>query len=166
MKNSHTEPLLEIEEVLPVLNDIAIFGGLSDRHLNTVFRLLEKTHYTKGQFIFEKGDAPSHIYIVWKGQVELMLDIGGSYLAEKVFTVGECFGETAVIGIQPHTASALAIEDTELIILSSEAFFSIWETDKELFGILVLNIAREACRRLNKADETLLHYFADKKNRK
>ena len=161
MKRPNTELLLEIEDILPILNDIAIFGGLSDKQLHTVFRLLEKTHFHKGEFIFEKGDMPSNIYVVWRGRVELLLDVGGSYLAENVFTVGECFGETAAIGIQPHTASAIAMDDTDLIVLSNKSLFSIWDTDKELFAALALNIAREACRRLNKADEVLLHYFAN-----
>ena len=154
--------MLEIEEILPILNQIAIFGGLTDKQLYSVFRLLEKTHIPKAQFIFEKGDEPSHIYIVWRGRVELLLDIGGKYLAEKIFNVGECFGETAAIGIQRHTASALAMEDTDLIVFSRTALFSIWKSDKELFGMIALNIAREACRRLNKTDEILLHYFAGK----
>jgi CRP/FNR family cyclic AMP-dependent transcriptional regulator len=161
MKNRPTEPLLEIEEVLPILNEIAVFGGLDDKQLYTVFRLLEKTHFEKGDFIFERGDPPSHIYIVWAGRVELLLDLGGSYLAENIFTVGQCFGETAAIGIEPHTASAMAMVPTDLIVLPIKSLFAIWESDKALFGMLVLNIAREACRRLNKTEETLLHYFAE-----
>ena len=160
MRERPAEPLLEIEDVLPILNQIAIFGGLTDTQLYVVFRLLEKIRVHKGDFIFEKGDSPSHMYIVWKGRVELLLGAGGRYLAEMVFGVGDCFGETSVIGIQPHSASAMAVEDTELIALSRAALFTIWEQDKELFGVLVLNIAREACRRLNRADEILLHYFA------
>jgi len=155
-------PLLEIEKVLPILNRIALFGGLSDKQLYTVFRLLERVHYDRGEFIFEAGDPPSDIYIVWTGSVELVLDAGGNSLAEAVFTVGECFGETAVIGIERHTASAVAKEDTELIVLPREGLFSLWDTDKEVFGMLVLNIAREACRRLGRADEVLLHYFCRK----
>jgi len=160
MKGRPTELLLDIEDVLPILNDISIFGGLTEKQLYSVFRLLEQTHYARGEFVFERGDAPSHIYIVWKGRVELLLDVSGSYLAEAVLTVGDCFGETAAIGIQPHSASAMAVENTDLIVLPRTALFAIWETDKELFGMLILNIAREACRRLNRTDEVLLHYFA------
>jgi CRP/FNR family transcriptional regulator, cyclic AMP receptor protein len=159
--NSHpTEPLLEVEEILPILNTISLFGGLTEKQLYEVFRLLEKSHFEKGDFVFERGTPPSHIYIVWKGRVELLLDIGGSYLAQTVFDIGQCFGETSAIGIEPHTASAMAVEPTDLIVLPTSALFKIWKTDKALFGMLVLNIAREACRRLSKADETLLHYFA------
>ncbi|MHC4873805.1 MAG: cyclic nucleotide-binding domain-containing protein [Planctomycetota bacterium] len=155
------EPLLDVEEVVPILNKIAVFGGLNDRQLADIFKLLQKTKYAKGSFVFEKGDSPSHIYIVLSGRVELLLEAGGKFLAKNIFEKGDCFGETAVIGIQKHTASAVALEETKLIVLPRKALFNIWETDKELFGMLVLNIAREACRRLNQADETLLHYFAE-----
>lgn len=63
-----------------------------------------------------------------------------------------------MIGIQLHTATAVALEPTELIVLSREALHSIFDDDKELFGLLILNIAREVSRRLKQTDETLLHY--------
>ncbi len=153
-------PLLEIEDVLPILNEISLFGGLTEKQLAAVFRVLKKTHYNKGEFIFEEGDAPSDIYVVWQGSVELVLKVDGDYLAQTVFPVGHCFGETAVIGIERHSAGAVAKEDTELIVLPREGLFGLWESDKELFGMLILNIAREACRRLHSVDKTLLHYFA------
>ncbi|MHC4563117.1 MAG: cyclic nucleotide-binding domain-containing protein [Planctomycetota bacterium] len=154
-------PLVEVEKVLPIVSKIALFGGMSDAQLYTIFRLLQTTHYAKGEAIFEAGDEPSDIYIVWEGRVELILGPIGSGLAEAVFGVGESFGEAAVIGIERHTASAIATEDTELIVLPRQALFDLWDSDTELFGMLVLNIAREACRRLCRADEVLLHYFAN-----
>jgi CRP/FNR family cyclic AMP-dependent transcriptional regulator len=150
----------DIDDVLTILNRISLFGALTDAQLRTLFPLLQHTHYAPGDLIFEEGDAPSDIYIVRRGSVELVLDVNGARLAEAVFTMGMCFGETAVIGIAPHTGSALARENTELIVLPRKALFGLWESDKELFGMLVLNIAREACRRLQQADKVLLRYFA------
>jgi CRP/FNR family cyclic AMP-dependent transcriptional regulator len=159
MMSAHPrEPLLDLDEVLAILNRISLFGGLDDRQLYEVFRQLQCTQYTKGEFVFREGDAPSDIYIVQSGSVELVLDADGMALAEAEFGVGACFGETAVIGIEPHTASAVVKENAELIILPRTALFDFWDTDKALFGMLVLNIAREACRRLARADEVLLHY--------
>lgn len=153
---------LAIEEVIPILNKISIFSALSDKQLYKIFKLLKRTEYKKGDMVFEQGDDPSNIFIILSGSVELVLNTGKSFLVKARFEEGACFGETAVIGIQKHTASAVAVEDTKLIVLPKKALFNIWETDKELFGILILNIAREACRRLNQADETLLHYFSEK----
>jgi len=155
-----SSPLLDIEEIRPILNEISLFGALSDEQLATVFGLLRRTHYAKGEFVFEEGDQPSDIYIVWKGSIELVLKVNGDYLAQTVFPVGHCFGETAVIGIERHTAGAVAKEDTDLIVLPREGLFGVWDTDKELFGMLILNIAREACRRLHSVDEAMAHYFA------
>lgn len=151
-------PFLDIENVLPILNKIAIFGGLSEKQLYEVFRSLETVSYPAGEIIYKRGDAPSHIYIIRSGEVRIIVDEDDKSLELASFKTGECFGETSVIGIQTHSATAWAIEDTELIVLSRKALFSIFEKDKELFGLLILNIAREACRRLHKTDEMLLHY--------
>ena len=67
-----------------------------------------------------------------------------------------------MIGIQPHAATAITVDDTELIVLSRNALLSLLKSDLELFSILILNIAREACRRLHKTDEILLHYVLRK----
>jgi CRP-like cAMP-binding protein len=151
-------PLLDIEDVLPILNEISIFAGLSDKQLYTLFRLLEKAHYKAGEKVFEQGSQPSHIYIIQSGSVKLVINEKSNPLELIVVEQGQCFGETSVIGIQPHAATAVTVEDTELIVLSRNALLSLLKTDLELFSILILNIAREACRRLYKTDEILLHY--------
>lgn len=158
-KQNHS---LNIEEITPILNKISIFGGLSEKQLNTLFKLLEQVSYKADEYVFKQGSDPSHIYIVISGTVKIIMEENGTPLELITFSEGHNFGETAVIGIQPHSASALAIEDTELIILSRQALLSLHDSDAELFGILILNIAREACRRIHNTDETLLHYFCKK----
>ena len=158
-KQNHS---LNIEEITPILNKISIFGGLSEKQLHTLFQLLEQVSYKTDEYVFKQGTDPSHIYVVISGTVKIIMEENGTPLELITFSEGHNFGETAVIGIQPHSASALAIEDTELIILSRQALLSLHESDAELFGILILNIAREACRRIHNTDETLLHYFCKK----
>ena len=40
-------PLLDIENVLPILNKITIFGGLNDAQLFKIFKILEKVEYNQ-----------------------------------------------------------------------------------------------------------------------
>ena len=150
---------MDIERVVPILNKISLFGGLSDKQLYTLFQVLKQVSYKADEYIFKQGEEPSHIYIIISGAVKIIIEEDGTALELITFAEGQNFGETSVIGIQPHSASALAMEDTELIVLSREALLSLAQSDAELFGILILNVAREACRRLHTADETLLHYF-------
>jgi len=157
-------PLLNIEDILPILNKISIFAGLSQKQLHSLFRLLEKAQYKAGESVFNEGDQPSHIYIVQSGSVKLVVNTKQTPLELIVFEEGQCFGETSVIGIQPHAATAISVGDTGLIVLSRNALLSLFKTDLELFSILVLNIAREACRRLHKTDEILMHYVLKSNN--
>ena len=152
------DPLLNIEDVLPIINEISIFAGLSEKQLYILFRLLKKAHYKTGSKVFEEGTQPSHIYVVQSGSVKLVVNAEQTPLELIVFKKGHCFGETSVIGIQPHAATAVCVEDTELIVLSRNALLSLYKSDLEMFSTLVLNIAREACRRLCRTDEILLHY--------
>ena len=152
------QPLLDIENILLILNKISIFAGLSDKQLQFLFQLLKQVSYSAGEIIFEEGQEPSYIYIVQSGKVKLVADKQGTPLELIVFDEGRCFGESSVIGIQRHTASAIAAEDTNLIVLSREALLSIYKSNLELFSILILNIAREACRRLHSSNKILLHY--------
>lgn len=161
--SAYPEPLLRIEEVLPILNHIAIFGGLTDAQLYRVFKCLQTISYEKGDAIFEQGSAPSHIYIVRSGAVKLVAYVDNEPLELIVLDEGDCLGETAVIAIQRHEASAVAICKTELLIFPRETLFALYDTDPELFGMLMLNIAREACRRLSKTENLMLHYAMRKK---
>ena len=156
------EPLSDSESVLPILSKMSIFAGLSGKQLDTLFRLLTKVSYKAGEAVFEQGQQPSHIYIVESGKIKLVMWENDTPLELIVFEEGNCFGEASVIGIQPHRGTAIAMTDTDLIVLSRNALLSIYESDKELFSILILNIAREVCRRLHASDDILLHYVLQK----
>ena len=156
-------PLLDVENVLPILNRIAILGGLDDSQLFTIFRILELETYRPGELVFEQGESPSHIRIIRKGRVRVVEDRDGTPLELVEFKVGDCFGETSVIGIYPHTVSAIAEEETELLVIPREKLFELYDSDPKLFGMLILNIAREACRRLNQTEEVMLHYALEGK---
>lgn len=152
-------PLLDIQSVLPILNKIAIFGGLSEAQLYQILCRLKTTCYGEGDFVYHRGEAPSYIYIIQKGEVRIVIDEENTSLELAVLSTGDCFGETSLIGIQSHSSSAVATEKTSLIVLERSVLFSIFETDKELFGLLILNIARETARRLHHSDDALAQYL-------
>lgn len=153
------EPLLEIDRVLPILDQISLFGGLSEVQLYSLFKRLRKVTYDKGEVIFRQGDQPSYIYIVLSGSVRLVFDLKVVPFSAAQLKPGACFGETALIGIQPHSATSLAEEKTELMVLAKEDLMWLAEHEMALFGLLALNIAREACRRLYQTETNILHYL-------
>ena len=150
---------MDFESIAPIIKKIALFGGLTDEQINSVGALLETVSYRHGDLIFQEGKEPSHIYIIKSGKVKIVCETKNKNPFEiVVLDVGECFGETSVIGILPHSGSALATEETELIVLSRNILMKLYQTDAKLFGIIILNIAREACRRLYRTNYALLQY--------
>jgi len=152
-------PVLDVEEIRPFLNKISLFGGLNDKQLEEILKLLKTVKYDKGEYIYKRGEALSFIYIIKQGEVKLKIEEKGVFLDLINFKKGECFGETSVIGIQSHFSNALAVKPTELIVLEPAKLLSIYESNKETFGMLVLNIARETARRLHQSNETLVQYM-------
>ena len=109
---------MEIEEIRAILRKITILAGLTEQQLCRVLELLDKVTYQAGEYIFEQGQQPSHIYIIESGRVKLVAQENGACLELIVFEQGKCFGESSIIGIQPHAATAIAIEPSELMVLS------------------------------------------------
>ena len=66
-------PLDNIDSVLSILSKIAIWGGLLDEERSKVFKRLEIGFFKKGEYIFQRGDQPSHIYIVKSGKIDLFI---------------------------------------------------------------------------------------------
>ncbi len=151
-------PLADIETVAPILSKIAIFGGFEDRQLHEIFMYLEEAVFRQGDSIFRKGDEPSHIYVVKKGKIDLLITKQQVILRKKTLAVGDCFGEASLMAMHKHTATAIAVEDSEVMVLSRRALLQLQKEDSRLFSLLIMNIARELARRLELTDEILLHY--------
>lgn len=150
--------LTEIDEVVPILNKISIFGGLSRDQIEHVFKVLKKIEYDKDEVIFHQGDSSSYIYTILSGKVKLHVEMEGAKLELIELDVGKCFGESSLIGVQPHTATAIALEKTKLVVLSGKSLAGLYETHPKIYGLIILNVARETSRRLHQVDDTLLHY--------
>jgi CRP-like cAMP-binding protein len=167
MKNNRRYiPLDDFEEVLHVLDDISLFGGLSSEQIRKIYKYLLCISYKSGEVVFKQGDTSAEIYIIRSGSMKIVANMDSEPLELVEYGVGQCFGESSAIGILPHSASAVAISDLCLLVLPNEALHKISKVDCVLFGRLILNIAREVCRRLHNADETILHFAEVKGHRK
>jgi CRP-like cAMP-binding protein len=152
------EPLLDVESIIPILNRISLFGGLDEKELYIIFRNLKRVRYRTDELIVRQGTPANYIYIVKSGRVRVYIEEKQRALELTEFGVGNCFGEASLIGIQPHSANVIALEDTELMVLSGKDLHSFYQTDTVLFSKIIMNIARDTCRRLYRTDNTLLHY--------
>ena len=141
---------------MSILSKISFLGGISDAQRNEIFRFLEIGVFRKGEYISRKGEPPSHIYIIKKGKVDLLITDNEVAVKKREFNVGDCFGEAAMLSMINNTASFVAAEDSELIVFSRRALNQLRREDLDAFCILIMNLARELARKLQFTDEILL----------
>ncbi|GAB1256826.1 Crp/Fnr family transcriptional regulator [Aurantivibrio plasticivorans] len=155
MEVNTSQTSIDRAQLQSVLDAVSMFGGLSENQVEYLSGKFGQRRYAVNQVIFHEGDPASDIFILLSGIAQLEYEHDQHPLYGHCFKVGSCFGETSVIGIQPHSASVRTFSDVEVLVLSRENLMDIFNEDKEVFGIVVLNIARESCRRLNEVNHLL-----------
>jgi CRP-like cAMP-binding protein len=63
------------------------------------------------------------------------------------------------MAMRKHTSTAIALEDSEIMVLSRQALWELRRDDIELFALLMMNISRELARRLKLTDDILIQYM-------
>ncbi|HEX2958572.1 MAG TPA: cyclic nucleotide-binding domain-containing protein [Chitinispirillaceae bacterium] len=149
---------LSFNEMAPILKNVTVFSGLNDESLKLICEKCEVLDFDSGTVIIEENTPATEIYILLKGSVAIVLGLREEPFELLRFGCGNCLGEASVIGIQKHSASAITVEKSTLLVLSRSILMEIFEIDKALFSLLILNIARELARRLHHSNELILKY--------
>ena len=81
--------------------------------------------YGDGELVFRQGELGDRMYIVMAGAVQVFREADGkeTLLAELGF--GETFGELALFDQRPRSASARAVGETELRVITQEEFMTL-----------------------------------------
>jgi diguanylate cyclase len=73
-----------------------------------------KTTFKAQEYIFKQGDTAECAYIIDSGMVEVLIDNDGNEIVIATFGKGDILGEQSLIDHLPRTATARAIETTEV----------------------------------------------------
>jgi glucose-6-phosphate 1-dehydrogenase len=122
-----------------VLEQVPLFAGADPVLLNAVVMLLKPAVFAPGQTIIRKGEMGKEMYIICRGQVEI-LDGKGKVLA--TLEEGGFFGEVALLLAQPRTASVRAVTACDLFVLEKDDFAKVLR-EQPRFSASVLEIARQ-----------------------
>lgn len=117
-----------------------------------------------GQTLFSAGDASDTLYLVRTGRLGVIRrEEGADQQFVGVVKAGEPIGEMALVAGTPHTASAIALRDSEILALPRAAFFA--EAQKrpslmaELARLMILRV-RETGARTQAGDPTVFGFVA------
>lgn len=115
--------------VVEFIKTVPLFHGMSGLELNAVAAFMETRRAEAGAQVFKQGDPGTEMFIVRSGRVaSVARDKDGGEREVYEFGPGRFFGEMSVIEGEPRSATCLAVEDTELLVLEGIDFYRlVWE---------------------------------------
>lgn len=140
---------------IELLQRMPVFGGLREAALRQLLDKAATVHKAGGEAFFLEGDAADAMYVLESGRVAVTKGWRGSEFLLHELAAGDCFGEMALMDLQPRSASVRALEPCSAIQFGTHDMLQLYETDVEQFALMQMNLGRELCRRLRSADERL-----------
>ncbi|MGW8221438.1 MAG: cyclic nucleotide-binding domain-containing protein [Syntrophobacteria bacterium] len=89
--------------------------------------MTDTVRFKKGATIIHEGTIGSNAYLILSGSVEVFKKVGDEKLVLSRLVKGNIFGEMSLVDEKPRSATIVALEETEVRILSRERFESMLE---------------------------------------
>jgi len=155
------------DEKIEILRKSQLFWGLSDSQIDKLASLCWEESYRAGAHIFNAGDRAEHLYIIMEGRVALEMTIRIGQRTRKqatldVITKGEAFGWSAPFSerLPIFNMSAIATEDTRLLVFKGEDLRRLYDEDPELYRKMLEELIYLVCNRLQHTKKTLAHVLS------
>jgi len=121
---------------LDLLGRVWLFEGCSRRELNLLESATTEMNFPAGKALTQQGEPGRHFMVIVEGQVEVTRD--GTQIA--VLGPGSFFGEMSLLDGQPRTATAMTLEPTHVLMLTTTEFSQVLTTmpsvDRKLLSVL------------------------------
>lgn len=121
------------------LKTVPLFAGLGGDQAAAVADIAEDVQLLAGETLFQEGAEGTSLYVIRSGSVELTRGDTVVGTLER----GDCLGEFAVLDGKPRTATALALDDTELLRIDRDDFLDAMAAHPAILeGVLAVLTAR------------------------
>lgn len=134
------------------LANIIMFEHLNEDDRTTLANVIDELKVPEGHTLFEAGDPGDSLFIVRVGKIELFIkDTVGQKIVLHAAEPGDMFGELAMLDSGPRTATALALIDSEVLVLDRDDLILLFQRKPEA----ALNMLASLSSLTRKADELL-----------
>ena len=128
------------------LRRVWLFEGLTEDQLNSLSPFTYRKNFGPGELIVEEGHTGNGLYLIVSGNVEAIKGLGTEQqqIVNKL-GAGEVFGEMALLGEWPRTATVRAVDNVECLGIDRWVFLAQLERQPKV-GIRMLHILAQKLR--------------------
>ena len=134
------------------LANIRMFELLNEDDRQALAEVVDELTVPAGHTLFQAGDPGDSLFIVREGAIELFIkDTAGQRIVLTVAESGDMFGELAMLDSGPRTATALALTESEVLVLDRDDLVMLFRRKPEA----ALHMLASLSGLTRKADELL-----------
>ena len=127
-----------------------LFSSLGDNEADAILARANVGRYAAGQEIFAKGDPGDSMMAILRGRVQISTPSpDGRQIVLMIMHDGDVFGEIALLDGKERTADAIALSDSELLIVPRGPFLELLEHRPDIAAGLLTVL----CDRLRRNSE-------------
>jgi CRP/FNR family transcriptional regulator, cyclic AMP receptor protein len=135
-----------------VLRTVPLFTSVPDEQLRMLATLVTRRSATRSSIVIAAGDATDSLYIILSGRLKVMMsDADGKEVILSMLGPGEFFGEMGLIDDNPRSASVVAVEPCDLLVITRRDFRKCMTDNTEM----AMAVMRGLVRRLREADRKI-----------
>jgi len=136
-------------ESVDLLATVPLFASLKAKHLSEVASNIVIRNYRRGETIIHQDEPGSMLYIIVNGQVKITtVSLDGEDLIIALLSDNDFFGELSLLDGQPHSASAISMDTTQVMTLQRDDFLKVISNSPEM----VSNLLTALSSRLRRTD--------------
>jgi CRP/FNR family transcriptional regulator, cyclic AMP receptor protein len=140
----------DIKKTVGFLQNVPLFHGLNNRHLEHLAKRMVERQYSAGQPIVTQGHGGEGFFVIVEGKAEAFRHrADGEKVAVNTFGPTDFFGELALLDDGLRTASVIASEPTQCLALTRWDFIAALREDAEMSVIILQELAKRFRRALD-----------------
>ncbi len=114
------------------LANIKMFELLNEDDRVALAKVVDELKVPAGHSLFQAGDPGDSLFIVRTGQIELFIkDTAGQKIILHTAETGDMFGELAMLDSGARTATALALTESEVLVLDRDDLVLLFQRKPE-----------------------------------
>ncbi|HOU11491.1 MAG TPA: cyclic nucleotide-binding domain-containing protein [Anaerolineae bacterium] len=149
---------MHLQESKRVLRQSDLFRDLNEIHLDLVLMVCEEISYRGGEYIFHQNDPGDALYIVARGEVDILMEPQNSNNAPMIVATSkpnDTFGEILLVDQGTRSASARCKTDTQLLRISRDRLLKLCYDYPEIGFHIMHRIAAELALKLRSSNQDI-----------
>jgi CRP-like cAMP-binding protein len=141
--------------------ELRFFSFMEDEDLDQVGHYFECRQVSAGEKLWQEGEPGNFIAFIVSGRIELRkeTEFKGRNVVVGVYSQGSITGELSILDQSPRTESAVALDQSDLILLTHNHFKRMMSEHPTLGNKLLRGMLLTVSQRLKKSYDRLASIF-------